>query len=204
MKLTSLFRKITSQSPYFVIVMDLCSSSVILEKLQMHGDIKIWRKMWKKIFNHMIKTPYFSQRCVPYKFVGDGFIILFRSMYADSLLSFMQRLDTMACSHLDAILNEYHITPKRHGFCYGIDGGKLITMNLLGKTEYMGEAINAATRLQSQLKNPKDAESIMVSESVYEKITIPPDIKQMERNCVLRNLYDDQEIRCHQLWLEKK
>ena len=202
MKLTSLFKKITYQSHYTVIVMDLCSSSVILEKLQMHGNIKKWRKMWGKIFNHLIRNPYFSQRCVPYKFVGDGFIILYRSYYASSLIEFMHRLDTMACKHLDAILNEFNITPKRHGFCYGIDEGNLVSMKLLAKTEYMGEAINAATRLQSQLKAPEDASSIMFSEAVYAKITIPQDMKQQERKCVLRNLYDDREILCHQLWIE--
>lgn len=186
---------------YYTIVMDLCSSSVILEKLQKTGKIRVWRKMWKKIFNYMARNPYFSIRCKPYKFVGDGFIILYRHQFQDSLFEFMQKFNEKSVEILDSVLQEYQIQPKRHGFAYGIDRGVLIPMRLLGQSEWMGEAINAAVRLQSQLKADEDANSVMISQKVYEKITLPQNVKQAEKKCILRNLYDDQEINCHQIWL---
>jgi hypothetical protein len=186
---------------YYIIVMDLCSSSVILEKLQTAGKIKVWRRLWKKIFNHMTRDFYFSIRCKPYKFVGDGFIILYRHQFSQDLFTFMQKLNSLSCQILKEVLDKFEIKPKRFGFAYGIDRGELIKMQLLGNAEFMGEAINAATRLQAQLKADEDACSLMVSEKVYNKIILPGNIKQIEKKCILRNLYDDKEILCHQIWL---
>lgn len=186
---------------YFIIVMDLCSSSVILEKLQNSGNIKVWRRFWKSIFNTLSRNPYFSIRCKPYKFVGDGFIILYRHQFADSLYEFMKKGNQIFCETLEKILTEYKIEPKRFGFAYGIDRGRLIHMNLLGKHEYMGEAINAAVRLQGQLKANEDANSIMISDNVFKMIKVPENVKQVERKCILRNLYDDKELNCRQIWL---
>jgi hypothetical protein len=186
---------------YYIIVMDLCSSSVILEKLQSAGKIRVWRRLWKKIFNHLSRDFYFSVRCKPYKFVGDGFIILYRHQFSQDLFYFMKKLNSISCEFLKEVLDQYKIEPKRFGFAYGIDRGELIKMRLLGQVEFMGEAINAATRLQSQLKADEDACSVMVSEKVYNKITLPQDVKQVEKKCILRNLYEDKEIMCHQIWL---
>lgn len=189
------------KNPYYIIVMDLCSSSVILEKLQSAGKIRVWRRLWKKIFKHLSRDFYFSVRCKPYKFVGDGFIILYRYQFSQDLFDFMKKLNSVSCEFLKEVLERYKIEPKRFGFAYGIDRGELIKMRLLGQVEFMGEAINAATRLQSQLKTDEDACSVMVSEKVYNRITLPQDVKQVEKRCVLRNLYDDKEIMCHQIWL---
>ena len=73
----------------FIIVMDLCSSSLILEELQKNGKIRVWRRFWKRIFKMMAQNPYMSLRCKPYKFVGDGFIILYRHQFSDSLFEFV-------------------------------------------------------------------------------------------------------------------
>lgn len=186
---------------YYIIVMDLCSSSVILEKLQMAGKIRVWRRLWKNIFNQLTRKPFFNTRCKPYKFIGDGFIILYRHQYSDSLYNFMEELNKMSCMYLKEVLDEYAIKPKRFGFCYGIDRGQLIHMNLLGKHEYMGEAINAATRLQGLLKADEDACTVMVSDKVYKKLKLPETVKQLEKECILRNLYNDQNACCHQIWL---
>lgn len=186
---------------YFIIVMDLCSSSVILEKLQTAGKIKVWRKLWKKIFNQLTRKMKFATRCKPYKFIGDGFIILYRHQFSDSLYDFMKDLNEISCTILKEILDEYNIKPKRFGFCYGIDRGELIPTFLLGSKEYMGEAINAATRLQGLLKADEDACSVMVSEKVYEKLVLPEGTKQKTTENILRNLYNDRSICCHQIWL---
>ncbi len=186
---------------YYIIVMDLCSSSVILEKLQSAGKIRVWRKLWKKIFNYLTRRIGFSARCRPYKFIGDGFIILYRHQYSASLYQFMSELNKISCKILKEVLDEYDIRPKRFGFCYGIDRGELIPMYLLGQHEFMGEAINAATRLQGLLKSDEDACSVMVSDNVYKKLILPENVKQEEKECVLRNLYNDEKTFCHQIWL---
>lgn len=186
---------------YYIIVMDLCSSSVILEKLQTAGKIKVWRSFWKKIYHQLKTKMYYNSRCRPYKFVGDGFIILYRHQYDGSLFEFMQKLNEMSCNFLKEILEEYQIQPKRFGFCYGIDRGIIIPMHLLGKHEYVGEAINAATRLQGLLKENEDACSVMVADHVYERLSLPKDVRQKEKECILRNLYNDKNTCCHQIWL---
>lgn len=113
----------------------------------------------------------------------------------------MKDLNEISCTILKEILDEYNIKPKRFGFCYGIDRGELIPTFLLGSKEYMGEAINAATRLQGLLKADEDACSVMVSEKVYEKLVLPEGTKQKTTENILRNLYNDRSICCHQIWL---
>lgn len=187
---------------YYVIVFDVCSSSVILQSLQNSGRLKIWRKFWKKIFQFINKAAFFQGRSKTYKFVGDGFIILCYPSTKSELLQFCDSLIKTANEKLLEIVTQNDIHPNRLGITIGIAKGPLISMRLFGNKEYMGEAINVASRLQSQLKQDDDKNNILVSQEVYTDLL--PEITAQNRTCVktdriLHNLNNNEQTTCYQI-----
>lgn len=133
--------------------------------------------------------------------LGDGFIFLYYPFKKDSLLKFCDNLIKYVNENLQRILLENDIKPKRVGITIGIDKGTLTLMRLYGSKEYMGEAINVAARLQSSLKGPEDTNTILVSEKVYEDIRPNlGDRKVRQQRQVLRNLFNDKEVDCYQIF----
>ena len=170
MKFPDLFKSF-SVSQYYVIVVDLCSSSVILEKLQEQDKLRVWRKFWKGIFNHVSKLSWNGAKCIVYKFVGDGFILLYRPHYARDIMAFCESLKTYINENTNQIIED-HISgfSGRTGITIGIDKGEVIRMRLRGNPEYMGKAINVAARLQSLLKLPEHSNKLLVSMAVKNEI----------------------------------
>lgn len=192
--------KLPNLREYYVVVFDLCSSSVILEKLQEDNKLKIWRKFWTKVFHFANDIAGERGKCKVYKFVGDGFIFLYFSTKKDTLLDFCDEIMSFVNSNLDQIIKENNIKPKRHGITIGIDKGTLIPMRLYGSKEYMGEAINVAARLQALLKKPEDSNTILVSQKVFDDIKPTlGDRKFLIQKQVLHNLFDDNEVDCFQI-----
>lgn len=193
--------KLPNLKEYYVVIFDVCSSSVFLEKLQENNKIKVWKKMWTDIFHYANKIAGERGKCKVYNFVGDGFIFLYYPFKKDSLLKFCDNLIKYVNENLQRILLENDIKPKRVGITIGIDKGTLTLMRLYGSKEYMGEAINVAARLQSSLKGPEDTNTILVSEKVYEDIK--PNLGDREvrqQRQVLRNLFNDKEVDCYQIF----
>ncbi len=186
---------------YYVIVFDLCSSSVLLEKIQEQNELRVWKKFWEDIFKYLNKISSNGARCVVYKFIGDGFILLYRPQYAKSILSFCDSIKIYINGKVDSIVKE-HINeyPERIGITIGIEKGKLIQMRLYGNIEYMGRAINVAARLQSILRLPEHSNKLLVSVAVKNEIH-----EQInDRACkpvevTLRNLYGNESVTCYEI-----
>lgn len=186
---------------YYVVIFDVCSSSVILEKLQQLNKLKLWRKMWKRIFTYANRIAGERGKCRVYKFVGDGFILLYFPNKKDSLLSFCDNIIKFVSSELEKITSQNNIEPKRKGITIGIDKGKLIPMRLYGSKEYMGEAINVAARLQAILKKPEDVNTVLVSKKVYQDVkSFIGQRKVVQTKQILHNLFDDTEVDCYQIY----
>ena len=202
MKLKELFESF-DVSEYYVIVFDVCSSSVMLEKLQEQNKLPVWKKFWEGVFSHITKISSSGVRSIVYKFIGDGFILLYRPSYGDDILAYCEKIKTYVNEKIDEIVAEYlDEAPARTGITIGIDRGKIIRMRLLGDTEYMGEAINVASRLQSALKLPEHSNKLLVSEVVKDAI----EAQIGERACkpveaVLHNLYGNQSVTCYEIEL---
>lgn len=197
-----LLKKIFKAPNYYVVVFDVCSSSVILEKLQELDKLKIWRKFWNKTFRYLNNIAGERGKCTVYKFVGDGFILLYYTLNKKTLLDFCDKVIKFMNDKLSAIVTEYNIQTKRLGITIGIDKGILIPMRFYGSKEYTGKAINIASRLQSLLKKPEDTNTILVSPQVYQDIT--PQLKEGNRSVtetrqVLHNLFNDEEFLCYRI-----
>ena len=202
MKLLEIFESF-DVSEYYVIVFDVCSSSVILENLQEQNKLRVWKKFWEGVFKHITKISSSGVRSIVYKFVGDGFILLYRPAFEEDILAYCDKIKVYVNEKIDAIVAEYlDEAPARTGITIGIERGEIIRMHLLGSSEYMGEAINAASRLQSLLKLPEHSNKVLVSETVKSAI----EAQIGERACkpvevVLHNLYDNQSVWCYEIEL---
>ena len=116
--------------------------------------MKLWRDLLIALKSHFFESGR-NSRFIPYKFLGDGWILLFdddvtvedlftefTELYGAFLIQFSLRVK----KHLQRI-------PDRQGLTFGIDTGTLVTMEMDGEHEYVGRPINVASRLQAELKS---------------------------------------------------
>ena len=141
-----------------VLVLDLCSSSQIMEDLLLSEKfdryeafltcVKRWLMNWTEAHSPA------KGRFELYKFTGDGWILLFPdTIGGDALIRFMYSL----CEMIDAELARHIIpslssVPAVLGATLGVEAGTLIRMTMNEREEYVGRALNVACRLQSAVK----------------------------------------------------
>jgi class 3 adenylate cyclase len=142
----------------------------------------------------------------PYKFTGDGWLLLFpANTDGASLLRFLESLCLFFVVEFRRSLLPYlSRVPSLVGITFGIEKGEVIPMSMYGRQEYVGRAINVACRLQASLKDKgaSPAYSALVSNRVYEDYfseTNPQRVSKVTRN--LRNINGGSEFACRRLWL---
>ena len=186
---------------YYVIVFDLCSSSTILEDLQEQGKLSVWKKFWEEIYAFLVKSSVSNDKYIIYKFVGDGFILLYNPNYEDRLLTFCIRLSNFINRKVLEIIEKYmNVNTERTGITIGVDRGKLIKLIINENEEYTGKAINVASRLQSTLKKPENANKLLISKAVRNGVCekyVTDIYKSVVRT--LSNLFGDKAVNCYEI-----
>lgn len=136
-----------------VVVFDICSSTTILEELKQNDCFGHWRNFLIGL-KDCIEEMGELLGVHPYKFQGDGWILLFPpEIRLAELADFIGTLST----HFDADFN-FAVLPylqrKPHpcGLTFGIDSGDLVKIRMFGQEEYVGRPINLAARLQGATK----------------------------------------------------
>jgi hypothetical protein len=90
------YRRVKIQGDALVVAFDMCSSSDILEELTLRGDLGRYDRLLASIKEHLAN----AQRDVlfdPYKFTGDGWILLFPADTKGELaFTFLDRLCSSA------------------------------------------------------------------------------------------------------------
>ena len=115
----------------------MCSSSNVLEELTLCGDLRRYNQLMQSVKRHLAK----AQATVPfdpYKFTGDGWILLFPKetngehlfdLLRDLCLFFEREFAQQVRQHLG-------IPPTPTGLTFGIDKGPLISARIFGQQEY--------------------------------------------------------------------
>ena len=177
----------------YVVFFDICSSTSILEDLIRSESQQLWRNLLVKM-KIFLRREQNRSKFIIYKFIGDGWILLFdESVTGKELFSFLKLL----CSEYEIIFNKI-IKPVLSvkigivGLTFGVEKGSLIRIVMNSQIEYVGRALNVAARLQGSIKD-KDyvpQGKVMVSNKAYEGlkegIRISYKIYKVERN--LRNI----------------
>lgn len=199
------YRRIKKLRDAVVVAFDICSSSDVIEELILKDDIQRFQGFLGKIKEYMAdlqKGILFE----PYKFTGDGWILLFpKDSNGTALLAFLRDLCVFFKREFGKDILPYLDTPPSiTGLSFGLEHGRIAPMTIFGETEYIGRALNVACRLQSAVKagDGSPAYKALVSNTVFNLYLSPAtgyEVSEANRN--LRNIRGGKDFRCREISL---
>ena len=199
-------QRLTIGGQALVVAFDMCSSSDIIEDLTKSNNVQPLTTFFGELKRYLAKEQNATVPFDPYKFMGDGWLLLFpANTNGVRLLRFLENLCLyFAVEFQRSLLPHLSRKPALVGIAFGIDKGELIPMSMDGQQEYVGRAINVACRLQAAVKDKgrSPAYNALVSNRVYSDYfaqTEPHRVVKVTRN--LRNINDGAEFECRRLWL---
>lgn len=193
-----------------VVVLDLCSSSQIMEDLLLSDKFDRYEafltciKRWLMNWTEAHSPP--KGRFELYKFTGDGWILLFPdTIGGQHLIQFMYSL----CEMIKAELAR-HITPNLStmpavlGATLGVEAGNLVRMTMNEREEYVGRALNIACRLQDAAKDKEahaDCFKALISTRLFnERLAKASARYKIESStCSLRNIQGGSGFACRKI-----
>jgi class 3 adenylate cyclase len=158
-----------------VVCFDMCSSSMMLEDLRETDRLDCLRKLLISVKSYLHRACE-NDEFIIYKFIGDGWILLFpRGVDGSYLMSFLTGLSEHFKARLaKLILPELLTQPHIIGLTVGIDEGRLIRFTKTRRVEYIGRALNVASRLQSAIKDRdhRPAYKLLLSKHAYRELKL--------------------------------
>ena len=193
-----------------VVVLDLCSSSQIMEDLLLSEKfdryeaflicVKRWLMNWTEAHSPA------KGRFELYKFTGDGWILLFPdTISGERLLQFMYSLCEMINAELARhIIPSLSTVPAVLGATLGVEAGNLIRMTMNEREEYVGRALNIACRLQDAVKDkephPGCYKALISSRLYNERLSKASARYKVESTtCSLRNILGGSGFACRKI-----
>jgi len=187
----------------YVLVFDICSSSIILEDLHRTNQTNKYIELIREINNFInAKENITKFKYEVYKFLGDGFIIIFDyDTIVENVLLFVIRLVDKCNKTIQKFIEDYvEVSVLRVGITAGLDKGSIIDCKLNnGRKEYIGQPFNVATRLQSSLLKSEHVNKCLITKKVYKEISL----KELKIICSptsrsLKNIAGNREIICYE------
>ena len=153
-----------------VVFFDICSSTSILEDLVRTENQKLWRDLLIDLKDYL-RRKRSSLRFELYKFLGDGWILLFDAR-SDGLeiFEFLEALSEKFLSlyeqHVKSVLT---VRIPVVGITSGMDIGSCISLVMNQQREYTGRPLNVAARLQGAIaqRDSKPQNKILLSNNLY-------------------------------------
>jgi class 3 adenylate cyclase len=144
---------VSSRERHLVVVFDICSSTTILEDLKRTDNLSAWRNVLIHLKDYLLEHGAELDMNL-YKFIGDGWVLLFpddvsKLHLCELVRELSQSYEAQFEASIRPLLSQ---EPNPIGLMFGIDAGELIRLELNGQVEYLGRAINVASRLQSYTK----------------------------------------------------
>jgi hypothetical protein len=199
------YSRIRLDGEALVVAFDMCSSSTIMEQLLLAGDMGCLTGLLTAIKRRLAaeqKTVPFD----PYKFTGDGWILLFPSdTDGAALIAFLERLCRFYRDEfrLRVWPNLTH-PPKVVGLSFGIDRGWLSSMQMYGQPEYIGRPLNIACRLQGAVKDKggSPAYKALITYAAFRRhFANLPNLRVARAKRILRNINNETPFGCRKIFL---
>jgi hypothetical protein len=150
----------------------MCSSTTLIEELTLRGDLGRYDRLVTAVKEHLAGAQQ-KVEFDPYKFNGDGWILLFpTSAKGELVFECLQDLCNFYKSTLEkVVLPHLDVCPRVTGLTFGIEKGPLRRMTIFGQREYIGRAMNVACRLQAAIKDNdgSPAYKALVSNAAYSR-----------------------------------
>jgi len=186
-----------------VLVIDICSSSEIMEDLLRTQDIVRWRNFLITLKDYMVAKSRKLAFTV-YKFIGDGWILLFEQDYnGKRLLNFLVDLSNKFEKEFRGSIYPYlEKPPDVDGFTFGLDSGRLVFIEMMERQEYVGRPINVAARLQGTIQDTDISSGyrVMMSNMLFQHMK--NQLKSFHPELVhrrLKNIIRGGEFPCYRL-----
>lgn len=163
----------------------------------------IWRNLLKNYIKHLAETSKTSNFEL-YKFTGDGWILLFDSEYnGKEILNFLTELsERFEIDFKNLIYRHLENPPDISGLTFGMDSGPLVTTEMMERQEYVGRAINVASRLQGAIEDTDilTGYRVMISNSLFQSMgteldNFHPELVKRK----LKNIVRGGEFQCYRL-----
>ena len=201
----------TIRRPLIVVVLDLCSSSQIMEDLLLSEKFDRYEafltciKRWLMNWTEAHAPP--KGRFELYKFTGDGWILLFPdTIRGEHLVAFLHNLCEMVKAELARhIVPNLSTMPAVLGATLGVEAGHLVRMTMNEREEYVGRALNVACRLQDAAKDKEtahpDCYKVLVSARFYNERLAKASTRYKvdETTCSLRNILGGRGFACRKI-----
>jgi hypothetical protein len=185
-----------------VLSFDMCSSSDILEELILKNKVDRFHSLVGAI-KHWLSDAQKIVTFDPYKFTGDGWILLLpeRSTGGDYLLALLQGLAAFFRREFESrVMPCLDTPPKMMGLTFGLDNGPIsAAMKIFASDEYVGRPINIACRLQTAVKdltrNPQYQG--LISASAFDAyLASAANLQSTLQQMPLRNIRGGSPFRC--------
>jgi class 3 adenylate cyclase len=184
-----------------VIVFDISSSTTILEDLKRSDNLTVWRDFHINLKTFLQgKTDLMEMEM--YKFMGDGWILLFQpNVHSGALFEFLKELTSFVMFQFVIVQRLLHKYPEPTGLTFGVDTGELIRLEMNEQVEYLGRAINVAARLQGEAK--RFANRAMSNIALFSKASFnslqpyDPYIGAENQTVTLRNISGGDQFPCY-------
>jgi class 3 adenylate cyclase len=178
-----------------VVFFDICSSSKIVEGLKKRDKVAEYANLLIRV-KDFLQGKERANICEMYKFIGDGWVLLFSpDIPGSKLASFLAELSDFYDQRLSELLHALENRPVVLGLTFGVDSGKLTKIVMSEQDEYIGRPLNIAARLQSKVKDidDKPAYKALISSPTAQILQIPRNYVQEENLPVgkLRNIEAD-------------
>jgi hypothetical protein len=187
----------------YVLVFDMCSSTLFIDDLHQNSRVDNYTLLTASIDRFLcaaMKKYYFKK----YKFLGDGYILLFDGdTRIDDVLFFALELTFSSQYIIDWFIDNF-VERKdipRRGITAGLDKGEVFLAGSddSNQEEYIGRPINVACRLQSSLIEKEHANKLLMSFKLYKEIeTYLLKKACVERERILRNIRENRPLRCYE------
>jgi len=181
------------------VVVDIRSSSQMLDDLVASGSpldpyIDLVGEM-----KHTIAPYTLSAACKPYKFTGDGWIVLFDGETPGAVLyEFTAALSACYARHIPRLLGYLTTRPVLLGLTFGIDNGSVKKLTIFQHDEYIGHSIIIACRLQAAARDSADSYVAYVSEPCFnEYFATIPSLRGSDERVKLKGV--DHVVRCKRI-----
>lgn len=202
------YRRIPISGSAVVVAFDICSSSDIIEELTVNADVRRLKDLLGGLKRHLAMEQgniVFD----PYKFTGDGWLLLFPSdTNGNALAAFLIRLCTFYESEYREKLFPFLAHPPSvSGLTFGIDKGQVEHLTIFDQREYLGRVINIACRLQGAVKDKRGnpAYKALVSNAVFAEYFGAADFPRVYRvNRTLRNIDHGKSYQCCKIELLRR
>lgn len=184
-----------------VVSFDMCSSSDILEELIMKNEVERFHGLVGAI-KHWLADAQKIVRFDPYKFTGDGWVLLFpeKTTGGDYLLALLQGLSAFFRREFEKrVMPALDTPPQLLGLTFGVDKGPIsAAMKIFGQDEYVGRPINIACRLQTEVKKCSNLayQALMSASTFITYFASAYDLQPTPIETPLRNIRNGSPFRC--------